>query len=445
LAWAGLTIGLVPLISRPVLRMSATAFDELQMGILFGSFIAVVVLFIIPMTLLGMASPFAIRLAIQDPAKAGSVSGRIYAISTLGSFIGTFLPVLVLIPVIGTYRTFLVISGLLLLVAFIGLYRSTGWQAMLKWIWMPIVLVLAAIFALRGTDRSTTGMIYETESAYNYIQVLERDGYTYLRLNDGQGVHSIYHPDVVNYHGPWEQVLVAPYFNTPPYMPDRVKRIAILGLAAGTTARDASLVYGGIPIDGYEIDPKIIDVARTYFDMNESNLNVFIQDARVGLAASQEKYDIISVDAYRPPYIPWHLTTQEFFTSVYEHLTPQGVLVINVGRAPGDRRVVNALATTIRSVFPSIHAVDIPNSFNTMIFATRQPTTDENFLANYVNLMTLNSAHPLLLESMQLTASNLQPEPEITLVFTDDLSQIEWLTNGLVLNFLLSGGMEDIQ
>ena len=124
------------------------------------------------------------------------------------------------------------------------------------------MLALAAFFALRGPDRSTTGMIYETESAYNYIQVLEKDGFTYLRLNEGQGVHSIYHPTILNYHGPWEQVLVAPYFNSPPYTPDQVKRIAILGLAAGTAARDASLVYGGIPIDGYEIDPVIVEVAR---------------------------------------------------------------------------------------------------------------------------------------------------------------------------------------
>ncbi|MGA9396723.1 MAG: fused MFS/spermidine synthase, partial [Anaerolineaceae bacterium] len=222
LAWAGLTIGLVPLIARPVLRMSANAFDNLQMGILFGSFIAVVVLFIIPVTLLGTASPFAIRLAIQDATTAGSISGRIYAISTLGSFIGTFLPVLVLIPLIGTYRTFLTISAILLLVAFIGLYRSAGWRVVLHHIWMPVLLALAAFFALRGADRSTFGMIYETESAYNYIQVLDKDGFIYLRLNDGQGVHSIYHPTLVNYHGPWEQVLVAPYFNSPPVTPNQV-------------------------------------------------------------------------------------------------------------------------------------------------------------------------------------------------------------------------------
>jgi spermidine synthase len=445
LAWAGLAIGLVPLISRPVLRMSANAFDALEMGILFGSFVAVVLLFIIPVTLLGTASPFAIRLAIHDARKAGSVSGRIYALSTLGSFTGAFLPVLVLIPLIGTYRTFLVISSLLLVVAFIGLYRSGGWQKLLRYLWMPVVLALAAFFALRGTDRSTAGMVYETESAYNYIQVLEKDGYTYLRLNEGQGVHSIYHPTILNYYGPWEQLLVAPYFNAPPYTPEQVKRIAILGLAAGTAARDASLVYGGVPIDGYEIDGEIIKVARRYFDMNQSNLNVFVQDARVGLAASEEQYDIIMVDAYRPPYIPWHLTTQEFFSLVYEHLTPQGVLVINVGRAPDDRRVVNALATTLRSVFPSIHTADIPNSFNTMLFATRQATSADNFLANYELLVASQTAHPLLLESMQLTAANLQPAPETTVVFTDDKSQIEWLTNGLVLNYLFAGGMEDLK
>jgi spermidine synthase len=445
LAWAGLTIGLVPLISRPVLRLSANAFDALEMGILFGSFVAVLLLFIIPVTLLGTASPFAIRLAIHDARKAGSVSGRIYAISTLGSFTGTFLPVLVLIPLIGTYRTFLVISGLLLVVAFIGLYRAGRWPKLLQYLWMPLVLALAAFFALRGTDRSTSGLVYETESAYNYIQVLEKDGYTYLRLNEGQGIHSMYHPTILNYYGPWEQLLVAPYFNAPPHTPEQVKRIAILGLAAGTAARDASLVYGGIPIDGYEIDGEIIKVARQYFDMNQSNLNVFVQDARVGLADSNEQYDILMVDAYRPPYIPWHLTTQEFFISVFEHLTPQGVLVINVGRAPGDRRVVDALATTLRAVFPSIHAVDIPNSFNTMLFATRQPTVAGNFLANYELLAAGHTAHPLLLETMQLTAANLQSAPGSSVVFTDDRAQIEWLTNGLVLNFLFAGGTEDLK
>ena len=94
LIWGAFAIGMVPLIARPVLRFAANAFDELQMGILIGSFVAVMILFIVPIILLGTASPFAIRLAIQDPRMAGQTSGYIYGVSTLGSFIGTFLPVL---------------------------------------------------------------------------------------------------------------------------------------------------------------------------------------------------------------------------------------------------------------------------------------------------------------------------------------------------------------
>jgi hypothetical protein len=107
--------------------------------------------------------------------------------------------------------------------------------------------------------------------------------------------------------------------------------------------------------------------------------------------------------------------------------------------------VVDALATTLLSVFPTIHAMDIPDSFNTILFATRQPTTAENFIVNFEQLKTLSTVHPLLLESMQLTVANLQPQPETTLVFTDDRAQIEWLTNSLVMNFLFFGDMETIQ
>ena len=159
-------------------------------------------------------------------------------------------------------------------------------------------------------------MVYETESDYNYLQVLESNQYRILRMNEGQGMHSVYHPTVLNYYGPWEMVLVAPYFNQAPFSPDRVKRIAIVGLAAGTTARQATAVYGPVPIDGYEIDQKVVDIGRRYFEMNEPNLNVIVQDGRWGLEHSQNRYQIISVDAYRPPYIPWHLTTREFFQIV---------------------------------------------------------------------------------------------------------------------------------
>ena len=442
LAWAGFAVTLVPAISRPVLRWAANAFDNLQLGVMLGSFTAVMILFIIPMILIGMASPFAIRLAIQDNQEAGRISGRIYAISTLGSFIGTFIPVMLLIPTVGTYRTFLIHGAVLMVVALIGLKIAEGWRSLLPLAWMPVVVIGLFFFATSGTDKTSVGMIYETESAYNYIQVLEQDGYHLLRLNDGQGVHSIYNPTVFNYSGPWEQVLVAPFFNRAPVKVTDVKSMAIVGLAAGTTARQATLIYPNISIDGFEIDPKIVDVGNTFFGMNLAALHVFVQDGRWGLQHSGKKYQVISVDAYRPPYIPWHLTTREFFQTVHDHLTDDGVMVINIGRAPNDRRLINSLASTIRMDFASIQIMDIPGTFNSILFASIQPVSVDNLAANYDALLASPETHPLLLETMQVTLSSLQPDPPPAQVFTDDLAPIEGITNDMIVKFMLAGELE---
>jgi len=437
MAWGAFTAGLVPLAARPVLRLAANAFDQLQVGALFGSFASVLILFSLPVTLLGMISPFAIRLAIRDPNEAGRISGRIYAISTLGSFIGTFLPTLALIPLVGTTWTFLIFSLFLLGVALVGLWRAAGWRKALALAWMPLALaLLGALFAARPI-KSTAGQIYETESDYNYIQVLELNGYRLLRLNEGQGIHSMWHPTQLDFSGPWEQFLVGPFFNSPPYTTQDVKRAAIVGLAAGTLARQITAVYGPVPIDGYEIDPKIIEVGRRFFDMNEPNLNAIAEDGRLGLARSDQQYNLIGVDAYRPPYIPWHLTTLEFFDIVRDHLTDDGVLVINVGRSPNDRRLIDGLVGTLETLYPSVYVMDIPDTFNSIVYATKQPTSIQNLYENYLALAADPETHPLLLEAIRRTVSNQQPLPETKMVFTDDWAPIEWITNQMVLNYVL--------
>jgi spermidine synthase len=444
LLWGGFTAGLVPFIARPVLRMAADAFDQLQVGILFGSFTAVLILFIIPVTLLGTMSPFAIRLAMVDSRQAGRISGQIYAISTLGSFIGTFLPVLVLIPLVGTTLTFLIFGLLLTLVALVGMVKAEGWRYSIRWVWMPIVLCVLGLLWGQGAIKKTAGEIYESESAYNYIQVIEQDGYRYLRLNEGQGIHSVWHPTDLNIGGPWQEFLVAPFFNNPPYQVEQVKNMAIIGLAAGTVARQATAVFGDLPIDGYEIDPAIISVGRKYFEMNMPNLNAIAEDGRVGLEHSQNKYTIIAVDAYRPPYIPPHLTTQEFFEMARDHLTTDGVLVVNVGRSPTDRKLVDQIASTIQTVFPSVFMVDVPESFNTMIYATNQPTQFENLGVNLDKLKIEAGSSDLLIDSIQVALDHVQPTPPINEVYTDDWSPIEWVTNNMVLNYVLFGDLGEI-
>jgi len=383
-------------------------------------------------------------LSVEDTAHAGQISGQIYAISTLGSFIGTFLPTLVTIPAIGTKNTFLVFSLLLLFVALAGLGKFAGRRNMFRLMWMPVVIAIVAVFSRGQALKNSTGQVYETESAYNYIQVAEQNGYTILRLNEGQGVHSIYNPHTLQYNGPWDQFLVSPYFNAD-RKPSDIKRVAIVGLAAGTTARQMTAVYGDIPIDGFEIDPKIVEVGQKYFDMNMPNLNIIIGDGRLNLEQSPYKYDIIAVDAYRPPYIPPQMTTQEFFQIAASHLTEQGVLTLNSASVPGDRRLIDGLATTMGTIFPSIYTVDIPGSLNTMIFATKQKTIPENLAVNLVSLSQDPSVHPLLLASMQVAFANLKTGYETTTVFTDDHAPIEWIVNDMVIRFIVGGGTQYLQ
>jgi hypothetical protein len=263
-------------------------------------------------------------------------------------------------------------------------------------------------------------------------------------LNDGEGIHSIYHPDTLQYGGPWDQFSVGPFFYAN-RKPQDVKRMAIVGLAAGTAARQATAIYAGIPIDGFELDAKIVEVGKKYFGLDLPNLNVHIGDGRLNLSRSEYKYDIIAVDAYRPPYIPPHMTTQEFFKIIANHLTPEGVLTINVGSVPGDRRLIDGLVTTMATQFASIHIMDIPGTLNTMIFATMQPTTRENFVANLITFSQDKNIHPLLINTMASTYANLKDGYTTTTVFTDDLAPIEWIVNDMTVKFVLGGGLEYLQ
>jgi spermidine synthase len=174
------------------------------------------------------------------------------------------------------------------------------------------------------------------------------------------------------------------------------------------------------------------------------NLNAIPQDGRVGLEHSSTLYSIIAVDAYRPPYIPPHLTTQEFFQVAKAHLTNDGVMVVNVGRSPMDRTLVNQIASTIQTVFPSVYVVDVPGSFNSMIYATMQPTQMTNMQAN-LDLLSKSTGTPgLLLDSMKIAVDNVQPTPPVDVVYTDDWSPIEWVTNRMVLSYVLFGDLQEI-
>jgi predicted membrane-bound spermidine synthase len=440
-AWAGFTVGLVPFAAHPVLSLAAPGFTDFRIALLGGSFVTVLLLFSIPVTLLGCISPFVIRLAVRNVRSSGQIAGRVYAISTAGSFLGAFLPDLLLVPTIGTRNTFVLLSLLLLGMALLGLIRASpqaNLRHVLLYLPMPIIVILLALL-LRGqpVKAAATGtVIHEAESAYNYIQVLEgSDGCRQLLLNEGGGIHSVYCPDRLHTPGPWDYFLVAPYFNPPPYAPDRVERVALIGLAAGTIARQYTEVYGPVPIDGVEIDSEIVRVGREYFAMNQPGLDAIVADGRAYLAHTNHRYTVIGVDAYRLPYIPPHLTTVEFFQELHNHLTPGGVVAINVGRTAEDYRLVRAMVTTLLEVFPSAHVIDVPYSFNAVVVATVQPTKAGNLSANLPVIRDTDFLYRTALNAID----NLHPTEPSRVVFTDDRASIELMTNALLFDFILGG------
>lgn len=445
ITWAAFFSGLVPLIAHPVLRAAANAVENLNAAVTVGSFLGVLILFSVPVTLLGFVSPFSIRLALTTLDDAGRTTGHMYALSTLGSIIGTFTPVLILIPEVGTARTFLIFAGILMAVGLIGLAIQDR-RAALKLLWMPVVLAILALLALRGPlHPPPNGMklLYERETPYNLVQIVEdKNGYRYLLLNEGQGIHSQWHPTQIYFRRTWGFFLAGPYFNAPPYTPDRVQRIAIIGLAAGTIARQYNAVYPGIPMDGIEIDPGIVEAARRYMGMTMPNLHVIVGDGRYALNRLDEKYTMIGIDAYRVPYVPWHLTTVEFFREVKSHLTTDGVLTINVGRTSTDRRLVEAITRTLLDVFPSVHTIDVPNAYNTILAATCQPTTPQNLRDNLAALPP--DAHPVLRQVLEDAVASLQPTIASDLVLTDDRAPVEMIVDAMVIDFLLHGGINEL-
>ena len=122
---ASILIALIPLIALPLMTWAQLAFANDAYGVLYGSLLVMIALFALPTVLLGCVSPFAIRIQMQQVGSAGRTSGQLYAISTAGSVVGTFLPVLVLLPYLGTMQTFLV-TALALIVFSIAGYLLTN-------------------------------------------------------------------------------------------------------------------------------------------------------------------------------------------------------------------------------------------------------------------------------------------------------------------------------
>jgi spermidine synthase len=436
-AIAGFAVGLIPILSRPILSWSLEGFNDYQVSIFLGSLIGVIVLFSVPLVLLGFVSPFAIRLRSLNVAHAGGTAGGVSALSTLGSILGTFIPVFFLIPNIGTAATLYTAAIVLLIFSVAGLLvMGITRPAVIYAAFLALVLALA-LFAPRGLIKPPARgeLIFEKESAYNYIQVIREGSRVSLALNEGHAIHSIYDPNQPLTGGPWDYWLVAPYFNKD-FKPSDIKGMAMIGSAAGTAAHLYADVYPDVPVDGVEIDPEIVDVGNRFFDLGSlHNATTHIEDGRTYLQTDgkNKRWTVVGIDAYRQPYIPFHLTTREFFQDVSDHLTPEGVAMINAGRTASDTRLVQALAQTMLLVFPHVYVIDVPTMANSMVIGTKLQDTSIAYFSQNAATVT----NPILKQvfDASLQKGNIReitPDPS-ALVFTDDKAPVEEVIDQIIL------------
>jgi spermidine synthase len=419
---AAALLAIVPFVAGPFLRVSVDALDQVEAGAFAGSLFAVLILVAAPVLLLGSVAPYAVRLSVRSVDEAGRVAGRLYAISTLGSLAGVFLSALVLIPLVGTRRTFLTFALSLAVVAVPALGR--------RYALAP--LAFAALLAIPvGTVKATgtARVIWDRETEYQYARVVQDpDGERRLELNEGQAIHSVYRPGEWLTGDYWDEMLVLPYAAGagPP------RSVAILGNAAGTTARAYGHYFPRTRVDAVEIDGALSDVGRRLFDLRGPNLHLHTADARPFLRRSDRRYDLIVVDAYRQPYIPFYLATREFFALARDHLTPRGMIVINVGHPERSDRLEKVLSATMGAELTTV-VRDPSEATNTMLVGT-----DAALSAGAMRAAMARMPAPLR-PVAEAAAGRLAPPLRGGRVYTDDVAPVEWLVDTSIVQVAARG------
>jgi spermidine synthase len=417
---AAVLVAAIPFVARPFLGVSVDGIDRVSEGAAIGSFFATLALFAPPVALLGMVAPFAIRLALLDVATAGRVAGRLYALSTAGSLLGTFLSALVLIPLVGTQRTLLACAALLAASGALVAGRR----------WLLLSAALAALVALPpGAVKPSAGLLYERESPYQYIQVVERNGARYLHLDEGVVTHSVWRPNTVLTGGYWDAFLTVP-----PLLGRPLRRVAVLGNAGGTIARALGVFEPQASVDGVELDPTVTAVARRYFGLDSNpRLTVHDEDARPFLRDTHARYDLIVVDAYRPPYVPFYLATREFFRLVRERLAPGGLVALNVATVPGDHRLAEAIAGTLATELPQVVVWQLVR-YNALVVGLARPLPLPELRARLLR------GPKRLLPIARMFARDVYAAAPSRHPWTDDHAPVEWVTDRMIVEYAARGG-----
>nr|WP_199243411.1 fused MFS/spermidine synthase [Halopenitus persicus] len=313
---------------------------------------AVVLLFGPPTYLLGFISPYGAELSRKEGL--GRASGHVYAVGTIGSIVGAFGTTYFLIPSLGVDAIGLVFGLLLVATAAVLLLPSPSRDSILAVV--GVLVVLVAAFSSGAAGVAPEGqVVYQTQTPYQQLEVID-SGDTRTLYLDGQR-HSAMDLSDPNRH----VFSYTRYFHLP-YLfaddPDDIDRVLFIG-GGGFTGPKRFVEEYDATVDVVEIDPEVIDVAKRYFAVEESEqLRIHNDDGRRYLRNTNETYDLIVLDAYKKDKVPFQLTTREFMELSNDRLSEDGMVFANVISAPSGpaSRFYRAEYATMDAVYPNVYS-----------------------------------------------------------------------------------------
>lgn len=422
---AAIWLALIPVVGKYVIiGISALLIFQVSHGFLIvAAFVVCMVVFVFPLFLLGTVTPSLAKYTMGSLEDNGKIVGTLGAANTIGSIIGTFMPTFVTIPAVGTNVTFLIFSGILIALSLIY-FLSIGFSHHKKKIIAAcLIFALCVVFGHQTNFafwESGDNVKYEGESTYNYLRVTDNGQQVALSTNVLFGVQSVYNKSKSLTGMYYDYAMAAPLMTKNAY---KDQDVLILGMGSGTFAHQCSEYLPTVHCEGVEIDQKITDLARKYFDEPKST-KVVTYDGRAYLNAIDKKYDVIMVDAYQDITIPFSMSSVEFFQMVKEHLNDGGVMVVNMNmRGQSKGSITDYLTDTICSVFPTVYTADVDGSTNRELFASTATGIKENLDMNAM----LYSGDPEFTQMMQQVSGELVKQNGGSCILTDDKAPVELL------------------
>lgn len=416
---AGVWIAAIPFVGKfAVMGISALLVVTVNTNFLiWAAFITCMVVFVFPLFLLGTVTPSLVKYTVDSLDDSGKTVGMLNASNTIGSIIGTFVPTFISIPTVGTAVTFLIFSGILLVLGIVY-FVSSKRGAVRVTASAILFAVCCGLSPSMGFAFWEKDLAYEGESVYNYLQVKDNDRRTALSTNVLFGVQSVYMKSGELTGMYYDYAMAAPIMADT----DDTVDILILGMGTGTYAKQCMQYFDGVTAEGVEIDEKIIELSRDYFELPDE-VKVTAYDGRAFLNVCDKKYDVIMVDAYQDITIPFQMSSKEFFTQVRGRLNDGGVMVCNMNMRSKENDGINSyLSDTVASVFSEVYTVDVSGSTNRELFASNDPKMTERFREKSAAL-----ENGELYSLMSSVNDGLTKYEAGDLILTDDKAPVELL------------------